>query len=199
MPPQVDHAARRSLVADIAADLIVEGGLEAVTFREIARRAGFSTAIVSHYFADKRELLGLTYRASVRRARARFLAARDRDPADTEAILAALLPLDAARRRDWQVWFAFWSQAASDADLAAEQRRRVRSTRADIAAVLPATTPSGAAVDVDELARRLLVLIMGIAAQAVFDPRDWTRARQRRLLQDVLGEVGEVRDQEGRA
>ncbi len=190
MPPRVDHAARRSLVAEVAADLIAESGLDAVTFREIARRAGFSTAIVSHYFADKRELLGLTYRASVRRARARFLAVHDRDPEDTEAILSALLPLDAVRRRDWQVWFAFWSQAASDPDLAAEQRRRVRSTRTDIAGVLPPTTPGGNEVDVDELARHLLVLIMGIAAQAVFDPRDWTRARQRQLLRDVLERAG---------
>lgn len=190
MPRRVDHEARRALVADAAGDLVAERGLDAVTFREIAERTGFSTAIVSHYFTDKRHVLGVTYRASVRRARARFEQARERYPADAARAIDALLPLDAASRRDWKVWFAFWAQAAADEELAGEQRRRVRLTRTDIAEVLPATGRDGRPVDGAEAARHLLSAIMGIAAQAVFDPRDWTTRRQRQAVRDLLDALG---------
>ena len=57
MPRIVDHDARRRRVAEEAAELIAERGIDAVTFREIGERAGCSTAIVSHYFRDKRDVL----------------------------------------------------------------------------------------------------------------------------------------------
>jgi len=59
MPLIVDHDARRREVGAIAARLIATSGLEGVTVRDVARIAGFSTAVVSHYFDNKRALLPL--------------------------------------------------------------------------------------------------------------------------------------------
>lgn len=190
MPRIVDHAQRRATVSAVATDLIAERGLDAVTFREIADRSGFSTAIVSHYFADKRDVLSLAYRDSIRRARGRFQAALARHPGDTAAILESLLPLDADRRRDWRVWFAFWAQAAADAELAAEQRRRLLLTRADIAGMLPPNERGRHPIDAEAAARHILTAVMGMAAQAVFDEHDWTATRQREAIRELLHLLG---------
>lgn len=184
MPRIVDHDARRRLVAEVAATLVAERGLEAVTFRELAEQAGFSTAIVSHYFADKREVLQVTYHHTVRRARERLRRATAAAPADVAGALEALLPLDDERRRDWKVWFAFWAVAAADTALAAEQRERVLRTRQDIAGLLAALPAPPD--DLDVAARQVLSTIMGMAAQAVFDADDWPPARQRAMVRTTL-------------
>lgn len=62
--------------------------------------------MVSHYFADRRDLVVSTYRAAAARSSERFdeaLVAPDR----VQACLEALLPLDELSRRDWRTWFAF--------------------------------------------------------------------------------------------
>ena len=186
MPKIVDHDERRRTVARVAADLVAEGGFDAVTVRDVAAGAGTSTAIVSHYFRDKRELLRFTFAEAAGRARARVDAVLTHDPADVAGLCEALLPLDDDRRADWQVWFAFWGRAVGDEDLGAEQRQRVLETRATIAAAVRAARPGATPASADDLSRRLLTIITGIAAQAVFDPDDWPPARQRELLAETL-------------
>jgi len=185
MPPLADHDERRARVAEVAAALIDARGLDAVTFREIAEAAGTSTAIVSHYFTDKKDLLRATYLAAAVRARQRLDAEIAAEPATLSGALEALLPLDRASRRDWSVWFAFWGIAVADAGLAAEQRSHVRATREVLAGLIERLIAAGdlpVDVDADDAARELLVVVMGLAAQAVFDPRDWPAHRQRAFI-----------------
>ena len=70
MPKIVNSDVRRLELADVAARLIARGGLGATTMRDVAAEAGFTTGSVTHYFADKRELLLLTLNASLERRRA---------------------------------------------------------------------------------------------------------------------------------
>lgn len=193
MPPVADPDERRQRVAEVAANLIVERGLDAVTFREIAQDAGTSTAIVSHYFLDKKDLLRFTYSAAAARARARLEAARLENGDSLSAALEALLPLSSTARRDWCVWFAFWGLAIADADMGAEQRRHVRATRAELGRLMSRLVDSGslpATFDVQDAARELLTLVMGVAAQAVFDPRDWPASRQRACITRRIALLG---------
>jgi AcrR family transcriptional regulator len=193
MPRIVDHAERRRAVAEVAARLVAEGGIDSVTVRDVAAKAGTSTAIVSHYFAGKRELLALTYAQAAGHARARVEAVLARDPADVAGVCEAILPLDDDRRRDWQVWFAFWGPAVADAELAAEQRRRVAGTLETLTATLRRAHEALGTAAAREEARRLLTIVTGIATQAVFDPGQWTPARQRRMLKQELARVAGAR------
>lgn len=186
MPKIIDHDARRRDVARVAAELVAEGGIDAVTVRDVAARLGTSTGIVSHYFRDKRDLLLLTFAEAAGHARQRIDSVLGRDPGDLVGVCDALLPLDAARRRDWQVWFAFWGTAVSDPALGAEQRRRVHDTQRTLAAVIRAADPACRAAEANERARRVLTTLTGIAAQAVFEPELWTPALQRRMLRPAL-------------
>ena len=185
MPRQVDHDARRREVAEVAARLIAQVGVERVTVRELAKAAGYSTAIVSHYFADKRQLLLFTYQAAARAAQARVDAILKDAPDDLIGSIEALLPLDEARHREWQVWLSFWGMAIGDPEFAAEQRRRVLVTRKRIEKVLRAMAAKGtlpADADFDLIARELLTVVNGLAVQAGFDPADWPPERQHRVL-----------------
>ena len=64
MPRVVDHEARRAEVAAVAADLIARRGLDGVSVRDVAAAGGYSTTVVTHYFASKRELLLHAYRSA---------------------------------------------------------------------------------------------------------------------------------------
>ena len=69
MPKIVDVEQRRAELADAAARLIARSGIEAATMREVAAEAGLTTGALTHYFADKHELLLTTFQASLARRR----------------------------------------------------------------------------------------------------------------------------------
>lgn len=190
MPPPVDHEARRKQVAAIAANLLARSGLEGVTFRDIAREAGYSTAIVSHYFRNKRELMTYIFRS----AAVGTVAKVEEEMAAGTSIQQCvewLLPLDAERIRDWQVWIAFWGHVANDPEMLAEQQRRAHEAL-DLIKRLLLREYAGLdmADDVVELrARRLLTMVTGLATETVFDPRQWPPERQRAVLADEIATI----------
>src|SRR4051812_7444573 len=117
VPRTVDHAARRRRVAEIAAELVATRGVDALTHRQVAQAAGYSTTIVSHYFADKRDLLLATFQAAGGRMTARFEKAVD-DGETLLGCLLAVLPIGDDGRRDWNLVITFWGVAATDQHLA---------------------------------------------------------------------------------
>jgi TetR/AcrR family transcriptional repressor of bet genes len=190
MPPPVDHEARRKQVAAIGATLLAKAGLEGVTFRDIARAAGYSTAIVSHYFRNKRELMTYIFRSAAQGTVAKV----DEDLAAGKPLQECvewLLPLDEERTRDWQVWIAFWGHVANDPEMLLEQQRRAREALDLIKRVL---AREYAGLDIDEQtvelrARRLLTMITGLATETVFDPQQWPPERQRAVLADEIATI----------
>ncbi|HEX7784024.1 MAG TPA: TetR/AcrR family transcriptional regulator [Sphingobium sp.] len=180
MPSPVDHGARRRHIALIAADLIANGGLEQATVRKVSAAAGYSTAVVSHYFADKRELLMLAYRTAAEGTQARFDAARARDRRDLVGALETFLPQGEEGVRSWRVYFAFWSATASDPELAAEQAWWLENARRIISEAI--RDRFGAREDINACAQSLLIMLQGLAVQAVFDQAQWTPQDQRAFL-----------------
>ncbi len=191
MPAIIDHEARRRELADIAADIVAEEGLDAATVRRVAEAAGASTKVVSHYFADKRALLIATYHAAAAQAHRLADASHPPGRADVRAQVLSLLPTRPAMERAWKVWFAFWGHAIADADFAAAQRAQAKRARAIIVEAMEGDarfarlTPSAR----EQGAREVLTLIIGIAQQAAFDPEDWPARRQIRLIDDALARI----------
>jgi AcrR family transcriptional regulator len=182
MPKVVDIAERRAELAAAAAELIARAGVGAATLREVAAEAGWTTGALTHYFADKRELLLFTFRSSLAQ---RHAAREARDPSrPREALLGSLegaLPLDDARRRHWMVTVAFCAQAAGDEELSRAQRDAYRDFRDALADLVR----RGAARTTDDavaLAERLIAVADGIAVQALFDPDSWPPEHQRATL-----------------
>ena len=189
MPIQVDRPRQRAHVTDLAAQLVAREGVAALTFRSVAEAGGSSTAIVSTYFADKRDLLLSTLRAAASRTTVRFEAAIA-EGGDLQAGLEAWLPLDEQRLTDWRVIIAFWGVAVSDPELAEVQDGHVTRARARVEKLLRqdrqlAEKPS----ETVRLAQQVVALTLGIALQAVFESAGPTARAQRTLLADGLSRL----------
>jgi len=190
MPIQVDHERQRDHVTSLAARLVAQEGVAALTFRRVADAAGSSTAIVSTYFTDKRDLLLSTLRASASRTTMRFEAAMNAGGTLRDC-LEAWLPLDEDRLADWQVIIAFWGVAVADAELARVQDGHVSRARARVEKLLQDEGRPGCASPPDRarLAQQILALTLGIAVQAVFEPAATASLPQRALLADGLARL----------
>ncbi len=191
MPAVIDHAARRTALAEIAADLVAAGGAEAATVRAVAAAAGYSTKAVTHYFPDKRALMLLTYRHAALSSQARTDASQPEDGGDIAALLHALLPTDPKVERDWRVWFSFWGLAIANSEFAAEQRARMRDFVAQIDAILAADRACAHLTLAERpgVASALLAALVGIVTQVIFDPEAWPPERQVDAINEVLARI----------
>ena len=193
MPIQVDREVQREHVTSLAARLVAQEGVAALTFRRVAGAAGSSTAILSTYFTDKRDLLLSTFRAAASRTTVRFEAAIDAG-GSLQDCLEAWLPLDEDRLTDWRVILAFWGVAVTDPELAAVQDGHVSRARARVERLLRAGRGDGAGSrrsppELERLAQQVLALTLGIALQAVFEPAASASLPQRALLTDGLARL----------
>lgn len=189
MPKVVDAEQRRAELVDLTARQIARLGLERVTLREVARAGGWSTGIVSHYFSDKRDLLLATFRSRAEHAGNLARDLVDQGYAPLDAFVDAVLPLDDERLLNWQVWLAFWGSAIGDEELSAAQQSRHDSFQQDLMAALATERTQGRLrpdVDLEHEALRLIMVLDGIALQAVFSPDHWPEAAQRRMVTEHL-------------
>lgn len=185
MPRTVDVDVRRREIVEATARLIAAGGIEAATMRDIAAEAGWTTGVVNHYFADKREVLVRTLEHSLRQRRA---ARRTAGPPleQLRAELAAALALDDDARRHWLVTLAFCTQAAGDAELSVVQRDAYRAFRSRIALLVERCRPE---LDAVVEAEHLIATVDGVALQALFDDRSWPPRRQLAVLDGLVDEL----------
>ena len=72
MPKVVDHEKRREEIAEATWRVIERAGTEGANMREIAREAGQTTGVVTHYFRDKRELMAFAFGLMVDRSTSRM-------------------------------------------------------------------------------------------------------------------------------
>ena len=190
MPIQVDHERQRERVTLLAARLVAQEGVAALTFRRVAEAAGTSTAIVSTYFADKCDLLLSTLRAAASRTTVRFEAAMNAG-AGLQECLEAWLPLDEDRLADWRVIIAFWGAAVADPELARVQDGHSSRARTRIEMLLRDERRPGGEPPPDPArqAQQILALTLGIAVQAVFEPAVPPSLPQRALLSGGLARL----------
>jgi AcrR family transcriptional regulator len=190
MPKVVDIEQRRAELTEATARLIARSGIESATMREVAAEAGWTTGALTHYFADKRELLLTTFETSLAHRRSKRPTDADADPAaQLRASLEGALPLDEPRRRHWMVTIAFCAHAAGDRELATAQRTAYREFRDHVAALAERCGLTDAP-HAQALAERLIAVADGVAVQALFDEQSWSAERQLTRLDELLAPLG---------
>lgn len=188
MPKVVDHDERRERIAEAAWRVIEREGPDGANLRRIAREAGYTTGVVTHYFRDKRDLMAFAFGLVVERSTSRMAGAAAE--AGAEGALAQLLPLDEERRRETTVWLALMGASLSDPDLAAELRRRYRRAREATLPMFREALVEAQAGDPDDVADELLAAVDGITVDALTDPERFPPERQMALLRRALARLG---------
>ncbi|WP_449348855.1 TetR/AcrR family transcriptional regulator [Streptomyces shaanxiensis] len=126
MPKRVDHAERRTEIAEALIRIADRRGLHAVGMRDVAAEAGVSLRLVQYYFQTKEKLLlfGLERLAERfgERVAARVRAAGDSPGprAMVEALLMAALPTDDESRTFHHLYTSYAVLAMTDRALAAQ-------------------------------------------------------------------------------
>lgn len=191
MPKLVDPLARRTDVAEAVWRVVRRDGLEAASVRRVAAEAGLSAGSLRHYFGTQSELQAAAMALVTERVRARVEAvdgsggARDR----AERILTELLPLDAGRRAEAEVWLAFSARALVDPALR-ELRDRAYDLLQDACRTLAADLVGAerAAVEGERLYALVDGLVLHLLARPARSDARLTRAALARHL-DALGDT----------
>jgi AcrR family transcriptional regulator len=180
----VDHDERRRRIAEVTVDVIAREGLEAATIRRIAAELGGPTKIITHYFADKQELLVWAYRSLAEQSERYLTEVIARDPTDILSALMAMTAVDESQTLLWRVYIAFWDRAARDLFFAELQRTQINLALKRIAEIIRAR--NGERADVESVSQRLNALVQGISLLALADRERWSPERVRGTLADEV-------------
>ena len=180
MPKLVDHSEQCSQIALAACQAMARRGVD-TTMVEIARQAGVTTGMITHYFRSKREIVAAALRLIFERTEARLsIPAPDaEDP--LFHILKETLPLDEERQAESAVWVSFWGKVTTDQDLV-----NVNSTLHQDAEELYARlirtawkeSSSWHPTVFNQVCSSVLGFLNGLTASAVTSPGSWTKQRQ---------------------
>lgn len=191
MPRRIDRDGRRRLIADAVCRLADERGLEGVTVRDVADRAGVSPGAVQRCFRTKEEMLVFALahvgEQITERVRAR-LASSPAQSARTALghILTEVALLSDERRAEARVWLAFVAQAAVAPALAAAARDAYAGLRTALVRLI-AEAAEPPCPDPGREADALLALADGLTAHVLLGRLSAPAARE--ILGDRLSRL----------
>jgi AcrR family transcriptional regulator len=191
MPKIVNHEERREEVVDAARRVILREGIDAATTRAIAKEAGYSNGVLTHYFADKDDILLSALRSSHRRIVHRLkdkLIGRTGLDALREVLLDNL-PLDDERAQETALEVGFWSRSLAVGTLLDTQREEGAELRYLVRTLLEAAEAAGEIAtgeDLDDVAERLLALVDGLSVHRLLYPDRLSPETLQRLMSAEL-------------
>lgn len=181
MPKLGMRPVRRAQLIEATLHVIDRVGLAHATMAEIAKEAGTSTGIVSHYFGDKMGLIQATMRWLLRdlfdTMRASRAALRGSPP---ETRLRAMIDANFDTRQissaARKTWLSFWSSSMHEPALRRLQRINRRRLQSNLCCVFNEALPIGQARNA---AMGLLAMIDGLWLRAALsgEPGDTHYAR----------------------
>lgn len=117
MPKLIDHDERREHIIDVTWALIVEGGIEAATMREIAAKAGFANGALKHYFPSKAKIVEGTFDRAMRIVGSGVNTDQGRGLVGLRALGLAALPKDEASITAGRVLMAYWEMSLANEEM----------------------------------------------------------------------------------
>jgi len=181
---------RRRQLIQATLEAIDEAGLADATIARIAKRAGVSTGIISHYFNGKDGLLEATMRHILtdlgRAVRERRDALGDAPPqAHLHAIIDGNFDRSQTSRSVIKTWLAFWASSMHQPHLQRLQRVNDRRLYSNLSCQFRRVLPKHQARDA---ARGLAALIDGLWLRGALAPEGLNVDRARQLAYDYVRE-----------
>ena len=196
MPKIVDHEARRQEIVAALWRVVLRDGMAGMSVRTVAAEAGASPGALRHYFTTQGELLQLAVESMVAAVAERIavrlgtLAGRAYTLDDLLGMLEEVLPLDARRKGEFEVWLelVLYARTSPELRVAAEQAQRDLHTMCR-QVVVAAQSPEG---DVDRHTDQLHGMLDGLSLHLALYPRETSRARVTTALRDLLASFGDA-------
>ncbi|MET8995866.1 TetR/AcrR family transcriptional regulator [Amycolatopsis sp. NPDC004169] len=129
MPKIIDHDQRRSDIVDVTWDLIVRGGIEAATMREIAAAAGFANGALKLYFPSKEDIIAATYERALDMMRQYVELDGLRGLTALREICVSSMPIDEERITAGRVLLVFWQMSLGNRRMHDKYLEHVREWR----------------------------------------------------------------------
>nr|WP_083667176.1 MULTISPECIES: TetR family transcriptional regulator [unclassified Mycobacterium] len=181
---------RRYALVSAAAELLAEGGFEAVRHRAVAQRAGLPLASTTYYFSSLDDLIaravehiGMIEVAQLR-ARVNGLSRRRRGPETTAEMLVELLVEDVSSPGLADQLISRYERLLACTRLPALRETMRRNLRQRAEAVAEALERSGRSVHI-ELVRTLLCAVDGSVVSAMVEGRDPRIAAQQTVVEVI--------------
>ena len=195
MPKIVDHDDRREEILSAAIRVIDTVGLDNTTTRAIAHESGYSNGVLSHYFADKDDILQSILVKTHREFMARVEASmRGKDEfGRLWAMLMQNLPLDGERRIETLMDMTFWPRAVSNPALGEFQRDAAEDLLARLRRLVADVRGTGrlhSELSDGDIAELLITVIDGLSVHAELFPKRLPAAQQRKLMRAQLTALG---------
>jgi len=170
LPKQVDHDARRKDFIAAAHDSILEEGLAKTTIRSVAKRAGYTTGALVHYFVDKDELIKQVLEENGKRVRLRMQSAQHTQQgfAALRGVLLEALPTDKVSGASWRIWLALWYHSEESTSMRQEERSRYKEWLGRLGDILNQSVELGELpqnTDVKTEAKMLVAFLDGLGVQ----------------------------------
>lgn len=191
MPRRQNRELRREDLAKAALRVIARKGLAAATVREVAREAGCSPGLITHYAKTMDELLLAAAAYSTVEAKERILPVVEKLEGLEGIRRMALesLPLNADRIDAWKLWISFWDMSRPHARIRkvldehiVGQRRWYKNL------ILSARNLKEIAADVNptEAADNLIIFLHGIGVVGALQPSFMPPRKQKLFLEDWI-------------
>lgn len=193
MPKIVNHEARRLELLDAVWRVIARNGIEGTTMRAIAAETGWSSGVLQHYFASKRDILIAAHQLAYARVGERIGRYNDISSLDTlrNAIIEAL-PLDDERLIEARIEVSAWGMALSDPGFAEIKRQSLETWRKYLLEHVATARQEGSirsSLPDDTIVHSILVLIDGLSAEAALHPELATNERQMAQLEALFSSL----------
>jgi AcrR family transcriptional regulator len=158
---------RRTQIIGAARAIVARRGLEALTIGELEKRLAYSRGVITYHFKNKDEIVDELLRGAIAEideaTRAQAAAATTR--ADrVAAVIRAVVEGFVSRVEAVRILFSFWGRLHAEPRIRAANARLYARYRAQTARLLGGRDGDAA------LATVIVGVVLGIAAQAYFDP-----------------------------
>ncbi|MEM9494996.1 MAG: TetR/AcrR family transcriptional regulator [Pseudomonadota bacterium] len=173
--PRGEYELRRIQIAEATWSVISERGFANASMRAIAREAGFTTGVLTHYFENKDEILEFALIHAFRGVEELLDQAMSED--NVIVVLRKMtldnMPINSSNRRKWSAWQGYLTKSESNLQIA-ETIKRIHATNySKLTKLLQRGQKDGTVRDdfsATDLAMQWNTMINGLIRMAPFEP-----------------------------
>ncbi|GLR45323.1 hypothetical protein GCM10007880_58400 [Mesorhizobium amorphae] len=185
MPKIVDVGETRLRIAKAAGKAIAARGISAVTMIDIAKAAGVTTGMITHYFNGKADIIAAALRVPFMVIEEDVDRLLGKGETDLATLLDAAIPASKTHAETAAMWVNFWGVIAADPEFRKLNATLHREGKQIYDRVIRAAWPESNdwTTDVFEtVLRSIVTFLFGLSAAGVTNRDVWTPSVQRSQL-----------------